>query len=204
MNHSESLVELTKALIKFQSDVEAVPKTATNPFFKSKYAALPGVVEAAQPLLTRHQLAVTQIIDHDGEHDVLVTMLLHESGEWIEGRGLLHLVKDDPQAHGSATTYGRRYGYMAILGLVADEDDDGNKASKKKEEKPEKSDFKPPAPTGDFTALQKEIKAHPAYVAMSSTDKGAFLSDAAGFQVTNIRMLFDEDAEQVLAKLKTL
>jgi hypothetical protein len=189
MNQSETIGELSKALILFQADMKAIPKTDTNPFFKSKYAGLPIVVETTQEYLTRHKLAVTQLIDHDGPLDILVTRLLHESGEWIEGHALLHLVKDDPQAHGSATTYGRRYGYMSILGLVADEDDDGNK---------------PPAPTGDFTALQKEIKAHPKYQAMSSEEKGEFLSDAAGFQVTNIRMLFDEDAEQVLAKLRTL
>jgi hypothetical protein len=30
---------------------------------------------------------------------------------------------------GSATTYARRYSYMSVLGLVADVDDDGNRAS---------------------------------------------------------------------------
>lgn len=43
----------------------------------------------------------------------------------------LRPVKNDPQAHGSATSYAKRYAYMAVLGLVADEDDDGNKASAK-------------------------------------------------------------------------
>jgi hypothetical protein len=59
-------------------------------------------------------------------------MLLHKSGQFIADTALLHLVKDDPQAHGSAMTYLRRYSYMAILGLVADEDDDGNAASQPK------------------------------------------------------------------------
>ena len=45
---------------------------------------------------------------------------------------ILHLPKSDPQGQGSAVTYARRYSYMSVLGLVADEDDDGNKASQPK------------------------------------------------------------------------
>jgi len=41
----------------------------------------------------------------------------------------LHMVKNDPMSQGSATTYARRYSYMACLGLVADSDDDGVAAS---------------------------------------------------------------------------
>ena len=42
----------------------------------------------------------------------------------------MHLVKSDPQSQGSAVTYARRYSYMAALGLVADEDDDGNSGTR--------------------------------------------------------------------------
>jgi hypothetical protein len=37
--------------------------------------------------------------------------------------------KADPQGLGSATTYARRYALSAILGIVTDDDDDGNMAS---------------------------------------------------------------------------
>jgi hypothetical protein len=60
---------------------------------------------------------------------ILETVLLHLSGEWISGEMFLPLAKGDPQGVGSAITYGRRYGLMAILGMVADDDDDGNAAS---------------------------------------------------------------------------
>jgi hypothetical protein len=37
--------------------------------------------------------------------------------------------KNSPQAIGSAITYMRRYAISAVLGLIVEEDDDGNKAS---------------------------------------------------------------------------
>jgi ERF superfamily len=198
MNQSESITALAKALIAFQADVGAIPKTSTNPFFKSKYAGLPIVVETAQVYLTKHKLAVTQGIDLN---DTLTTRLIHESGEWIEAQATLHLVKDDPQAHGSAVTYGRRYGYMAILGLVADEDDDGNKGSgkgkdgeKKHEEK--KSDERPLSP------LWAEIKDDLKYQALGD-GKGQFLEDTVGHPVASPKELSDDDCAQIIAKLKT-
>jgi hypothetical protein len=196
MNSSETISELAKALIAFQSDVGAIPKTSTNPFFKSKYAGLPIVVETAQTYLTKHKLAVVQGIDLN---DTLTTRLVHESGEWIEAQATLHLVKDDPQAHGSAVTYGRRYGYMAILGLVADEDDDGNKGSKREEKKEEKKE-KAPTDAPD-TPLQAEIRSHPKYVELGS-GKGTFLVDTVGHEVGSLKELSDDDCEQVLAALK--
>jgi hypothetical protein len=56
-------------------------------------------------------------------------MLFHSSGQYISSTAMLRLIKNDPQAHGSAITYMRRYSFMSILGLVADADDDGNAAS---------------------------------------------------------------------------
>ena len=123
---STEINELAAALAKAQGEFSAVPKGSVNPFFKSKYADLSDVIRSAGPVLTAHGLAVSQFISED---DTLTTYLIHESGQFIAHRANLHLVKDDPQSAGSATTYARRYGYMSCLGLVADEDDDGNRAS---------------------------------------------------------------------------
>jgi hypothetical protein len=126
MMKSEQLNELAAALVAAQAEFSAVPKGSVNPFFKSKYAALPEVVATAGPVLSKHGLAISQFID---EQDTMTTYLLHTSGQFIAHTMSLHLVKNDPQAQGSAVTYARRYAYMAVLGLVADEDDDGNAAS---------------------------------------------------------------------------
>jgi hypothetical protein len=79
--------------------------------------------------LNKHGLSVSQFPSHVEGKDALTTFLLHSSGQFIEHSMLLHLPKDDPQGQGSALTYARRYSYMAALGLVADDDDDGNRAT---------------------------------------------------------------------------
>jgi hypothetical protein len=129
MKTSETLNELATALAGFQGEAEVVSKDSTNPFFKSRYASLPNVVKSAAPLLAKHGLSVSQFLGHDELGDTLTTILLHKSGQYIADTMHLRPIKDDPQAQGSATTYGRRYAYMAATGLVADEDDDGNHAS---------------------------------------------------------------------------
>ena len=62
---------------------------------------------------------------------IVETILIHESGQWVQSELCLPLAKADPQGVGSAMTYGRRYGLAAIVGIVADADDDGNAASAK-------------------------------------------------------------------------
>lgn len=127
---SSRLDELAAALSAAQGEFESVSKGAENPFFKSKYAALPHVVKAAAPILAKHGLSVMQFPGHDGERDTLTTIVLHKSGQHVGSSMLLKLGKNDAQGQGSALTYARRYSYMAALGLVADEDDDGNAASR--------------------------------------------------------------------------
>lgn len=135
--HSEQINELAVALVKAQGEFSAVPKTSVNPFFKSKYADLATVVETATPIVAKNGLAVSQHLAYDGEMDTLTTYLIHSSGQYISSTMRLHLTKVDAQGQGSATTYARRYAYMAVLGLVADEDDDGNKAQLKQVTNPE-------------------------------------------------------------------
>lgn len=124
-----SLDKLAPALVGLQADLKPVEKTAANPFFKSKYADLPSVMEAVQPLLAKHKLAVSQFVTNLDGQSALRTILLHESGQSLQDVQPLLLAKQDAQGQGSAITYARRYGVMAVLGVVADEDDDGNAAS---------------------------------------------------------------------------
>lgn len=133
---SDEINELAAALVLAQGEFESVAKSSTNPFFKSKYAGLPEVVKYASPILAKNGLAVSQFIStgyptEDANHpplDTLVTYLIHKSGQFMSDTMLLKLTKDDAQGQGSAITYARRYAYMAVLGLVADVDDDGELA----------------------------------------------------------------------------
>lgn len=132
---SDSIKNLTKALLTFSVKIGKIKKEANNPFFKSKYASLPDIQDAISDPLQESGLVVIQIPDGEG----LITMLSHaESGEYIMANSLMQPVKKDPQSMGSAITYQRRYSIAAILNLNIDDDDDGNAASQpaKKEEKP--------------------------------------------------------------------
>lgn len=138
---SESVVNLNKALVAFQAELTSVSKDSENPYFSSKFASLAKVVSTAAPVLTKHGLAVMQILESDDKSDLLTTRLAHVSGEWIEGTVRLHMNKNDAQSFGSAASYARRYAYQAILGLVAEDDDDGNAASVPPKRKPEVSEL---------------------------------------------------------------
>lgn len=130
MNKSESISNLAMALCKFQGEIENPKNTANNPFFKSKYAPLSEVINTARPILFNNGLSILQSPSGDGEHIIITTLLMHSSGEWIEGEPLI-LKADKPTAQGagSAITYGRRYALTAILGIASEEDDDGNSAT---------------------------------------------------------------------------
>ncbi len=125
---SEQIEKLVSALVKFQSEVDPIRKESENPYFKSKYADLAGCIAATKDKLAANGLAVIQTTRLEGGLNVLRTLLLHTSGQFIVGEYYLNPIKNDPQSMGSALTYARRYCYMAILGL-APEDDDGAMAS---------------------------------------------------------------------------
>ena len=152
MNKSESIAKLAQALCLFQGEVTNPKNTAKNPFFKSSYSPLSEVINTTKPLLAKHGLSVLQSPSGDGEHIIITTLLMHSSGEWIEGEPLvLKADKATAQGAGSAISYGRRYALSAILGVSSEDDDDGNHASGNKEkaepakvEPPRKVDPKPP------------------------------------------------------------
>lgn len=136
MNSSEKINELATAMAKFQAEVKPALKGSTNPYFKSKYADLQSCWDAAREALTKNGLSVIQggppylvLPANNGEVVTVCTRLLHSSGQWIESSLTMKPAKADPQGIGSAVTYARRYALAAILGLVADEDDDGNAAT---------------------------------------------------------------------------
>lgn len=128
MNKSENIGDLALALSKAQSQLNGAAKTSDNPFFKSKYADLHECIEAAKEALSKNELAVVQTTDTDEQDRIWVyTTLMHSSGQWIQGKIRMKPKKDDDQATGSSITYGRRYGFAAIVGL-AQKDDDGNES----------------------------------------------------------------------------
>jgi hypothetical protein len=126
MNTSAETKNITAALVAFHKEVGKIAKDAKNPFFKSAYASLSGILDAINEPLTNNGLAIVQFPEGDNG---LTTRLSHVSGEWQEATYQMKPVKDDPQGRGSAITYQRRYAIAAILMLNIDDDDDANAAS---------------------------------------------------------------------------
>ena len=134
MKTSESIKEISKALLKAQTEMSNAKKGATNPFFKSKYADLNSIREACQPVLNENRITILQPTIEVGEKKYVETVLIHESGEFLSCVTEILINKvNDAQAQGSGISYARRYGLQSFLNIGAD-DDDGNKAVEKLKE----------------------------------------------------------------------
>ncbi len=126
---------LAEALVAFHGEAPVIVKDSVNPHFKSKFASLDAIMASVRPVLTRHGLAISQHPTAlESGMPALRTILLHTSGDKYQDIMPLAVDKPGPQALGSALTYARRYAVLAVLGLVADEDDDANTAQKASEQ----------------------------------------------------------------------
>lgn len=135
-SHSDKFEKLPAALVALQASLPSPRRTAKNEHFsknKNSYVDLDTLWLAVRPVLTEHRFALFNTFAHDPAEGrlLMTTTLMHESGEWISSVLPMPVSKaNDPQAVGSAITYGRRYSLASILGVVSDEDDDGNAAAK--------------------------------------------------------------------------
>jgi len=120
---------LSLSLVKFQSQLKPVSKDSENPFFKSRYADLSSILQAVLPILTTNGLAVIQPMRvTEAGITVLVTRIIHESGEFIESEMVLPN-HSDPMKYGALITYYKRYQLQAMLGINTETDDDANSIS---------------------------------------------------------------------------
>lgn len=130
MEKSETISKIAGNLIKFRQALQQPAKSADNPFFKSKYVMLEGVVKAIDDALKDLNMTYMQEVTSDGNQVSVSTILLDSSGEYIQFEPLsVPVSKNDAQAFGSAETYARRYTLSAVFGVTSDVDDDGNAAS---------------------------------------------------------------------------
>jgi hypothetical protein len=139
---------LFKSLAAFQQEVPVIHKGTQG--YGYSYADLPKIFEVINPLLQKHGLGFTQLVDNNS----IKTILFHvESGETIDSCTYVpfdslnyeEVIKVDrqgnevkanvikgfegmnkAQAIGSMITYFRRYALSAILGIVTDKDTDGS------------------------------------------------------------------------------
>lgn len=135
MKTSDNINELAAALSAVQGQMRPAQMNAINPFLKNKYADLNSVIESVKLLLAENGLSYVQMpntppIEY-GPAIGLTTRLMHSSGQWIEETYTMPMPSEERgksmmQVAGSAISYARRYALSAMLGIVADEDSDGN------------------------------------------------------------------------------
>ena len=195
MIKSDSIVELSKALAKFQANVKQPMKDKNNPFFKSKYVPLENVVEAITQEAPKHGLSFVQwaLNDESGRVGV-ATMLMHESGEFIEFDPVhMKADKETAQGAGALISYLKRYSLSAVFGITSDQDDDGNSASGNKAPKS--------ATQAEIGNLKKEIIAFSKLM----TEQGKDVKPEQVEQTLNITdyaKLNSEDVKEAVNKLK--
>lgn len=161
MNKSPEINELAKALAQFQaccppvqmdSNVTVTPERGRS--YSFKYASLETIVATVRPCLKEAGLSFSQLLEADG---TVITLLLHESGQWLESR-LKIGGGGRPQEVGSAISYAKRYALSALLGVVAEEDDDANIAQGNAVQKNPKPAQQPAPDLGEWGMLIDEVR----------------------------------------------
>lgn len=153
---------LAKALVAFQKDLPKVGKGKTANIKTDKgytysytYADLGTLTHLVLPALTKHGLSfVTTPRATDSGYE-LTGVLLHESGEQLEGS--LPLYGRTPQEIGSAITYARRYLLGSMTGVVTEDDDDAQAANKA--DRTPKKDWDAVADTAESLSDPEEVRA---------------------------------------------
>jgi hypothetical protein len=116
---------LNEAILALQAQLPRIGKGSTGQVGTRiyKYADLPAIMDAIRDLMiTLGLIWVCKPATVDGQF-VLATSLRHvPSGESEDGDMPLP-VAQGPQGTGSAITYFRRYGLLAVLNIVVDDDD---------------------------------------------------------------------------------
>jgi hypothetical protein len=137
VRESQETAQIAAALVSALSKLKNPPRnrsvevsTKGGGRYSFRYATLDKILDAARPVLAAEGVALYQPISTNERGGlVLLTRLLHRSGEWMETSIPLPSPGSDPQGFGSAVTYLRRYAVTALLGIASDEDDDANRAA---------------------------------------------------------------------------
>jgi hypothetical protein len=138
----------------------------------------------------------------------IVSVLLHESGEWIRSELTVpaggNKGVNAAQAMGSAISYGRRYGLSALVGISTD-DDDGTASSGHATQAPRQQ--QPPRqapqgqPQGKDTATDKQLKAIHAITKGKGLDPRAFATQTLGREIESLKEITKREAGQIIDAL---
>lgn len=128
---ASEMKNLYKALAKFRQQLKQPVKDGANPYFKSTYVTLDGVIKAVDTALEGTGLSYIQEAATSDGLPAVRTVLFHEDGGTMASGWLSLPLKNGatPQDVGSLLTYAKRYQLATFFGVSSDVDDDGNSAS---------------------------------------------------------------------------
>ena len=160
---SESIKNLTAALVKAQAEMPVVAMDKENPHMHYSYATLGAIINAVRPILAKYELSLVQFPVNEGDYIGVKSILSHTSGEWMEETVYVILEDKRPlskaQSAGMTITYLRRYAISSLLCLYADEDTDavtGELPVVQVKSKP-KPEVRKPQPANSIQKLRAEF-----------------------------------------------
>jgi hypothetical protein len=178
---SEEVDALFCALAEARLEFPEILQDKKNPFFHSKYASLGSIIKKTLIPLNNNSLVVLQrvVCDSLGRSFVLTRLFHKRSSQFIEEAAPVNLsIKyEEPdsrdlrkgvlirkttdittaQAYGSFVTYLKRYAYITMLGIVADEEvEDDGELTMFRASSPKKTRV-PKALCSKISDLQKEV-----------------------------------------------
>lgn len=194
--------DLVASLARAQAVMPPIPKNHENKHFGSKYADIADVLAVVRPVLAAEGIAIMQATRITEQGTELVTALL-KGIERLES--VLPLQMDQKaQDLGSRMSYLRRYSICALVGVAAEDDDDGNAASTAPTRTKVPRD-KPAAQWNeDNGATENQQKAIATKLgvlgALKKDEKVALLKHLTGFE--SVKELSKQQASDVLDTLK--
>lgn len=159
-------------------DKTATVRTRSGAEYDYNYADLGSVLNATRPQLSKHGLSISWVFRNGQDRGTgfVITQLLHATGKLESELPLFYdpTAQSVMQSLGSAITYAKRYGLCGLIGVVAEDDDDGAGAGtppkqeprrepQQRQQKPAKAETKAadksqPATNGEKKPLIEQIK----------------------------------------------
>jgi hypothetical protein len=118
--------DVAQALLAAQKELPKITKDKQA--HHSKYADLATITEHVFPVLTKHGLVWTCQPTMVSDTQLVLRWALIHAPSGDRWTGDYPIPATSPQTIGGAMTYARRYALCGVLGVVADEDDDGQEA----------------------------------------------------------------------------
>jgi len=140
---NQAYVDFCNAISELQNPAKnrKVTVKSDKGSYTFEYADLASIMDIIRPVFLKNRLALVQPVSSDGQTVIVTTKIIHASGEVIQETTMSGKVPGRIQDLGGLITYLRRYALSSLVGIAADEDDDGNQYS----DQPRKVEARQPA-----------------------------------------------------------